>query len=136
MDEHGPSRVAAGGFTLIELLIVMVVIGILASIAIPRLNITKIRAYRSSMISDLKTIATQQEIYHTNNFTYAPDMATLEAPRSEGVSVTINEAGPKGWAAVATHAGVSTGQCGVFYGDASAANGQPATERGMVACDF
>jgi len=31
---------------------------------------------------------------------------------------------------------VSGGQCGIFYGNAAAAGGDPATTAGVVACDF
>ena len=128
-----PSR--RNGFTLIELLIVVVVIGILASIAIPKFNFTQRRAFRSSMLSDLKNLANAQEMYHANHFRYSSDLAALKATPSEGVTLTVTEADGNGWAATATHAGISTGQCGIYYGDATASNGAPADVPGMVACD-
>ncbi|HJQ66607.1 MAG TPA: prepilin-type N-terminal cleavage/methylation domain-containing protein, partial [Gemmatimonadales bacterium] len=48
------------GFTLIELLIVVVIIGILASIAIPKFVNTKEKAYIASMKSDLRNLATAE----------------------------------------------------------------------------
>ena len=56
------------GFTLIELLIVVVVIGILAAIAIPKFSATREKAFKSAMMSDLKNLATQEEIYHNGAY--------------------------------------------------------------------
>jgi prepilin-type N-terminal cleavage/methylation domain-containing protein len=51
------------GFTLIELLIVVVIIGILAAIAIPKFSATREKAYISAMKSDLGNLSTQQDVY-------------------------------------------------------------------------
>ena len=51
------------GFTLIELLIVIVIIGILAAIAIPKFATTKEKAYLTVMKTDLRNLATAEEAY-------------------------------------------------------------------------
>jgi type IV pilus assembly protein PilA len=51
------------GFTLIELLIVVVIIGILAAIAIPKFAATKDKAYVATMKSDMRNLATYEEQY-------------------------------------------------------------------------
>jgi prepilin-type N-terminal cleavage/methylation domain-containing protein len=55
------------GFTLIELLIVVVIIGILAAIAIPKFATTKEKAYVAAMKSDLRNLATYEEQYAADN---------------------------------------------------------------------
>ena len=58
------------GFTLIELLIVVVIIGILATIAIPQFANTKEKAYVASMKSDLRNLVTAEEGYFAGVLQY------------------------------------------------------------------
>ena len=60
------------GFTLIELLIVVAIIGILASIAIPQFARYRERAYNASAQSDLRNLRTDLEAFFADNFRY-PD---------------------------------------------------------------
>ena len=123
------------GFTLIELLIVVVIIGILAAIAIPKFSATREKAYVSAMKSDLKNLATQQEIYYSDNFNYSTDLAALEFSQSDGVTVVVGVATSTGWSATATHEGLTAAQnCALFYGDA--AQVAPATVAGAIVCAY
>lgn len=124
------------GFTLIEMLIVVVVIGILAAIAIPKYSRIRERAYVAAVISDLKNLATQQESYHATTQFYATTLTSLtNFSESEGVNVAINEATGTGWAATGYHSALTGQQCGFYFGGASAANASPATLPGTVSCN-
>ena len=122
------------GFTLVELLIVVVIIGIIASIAIPKFSEVRAKAFLSSLKSDLKHLATQQEMYHNTQFSYGNTLALVGGSESDGVTITINEATGSGWAATASHAGLVAQHCGVYQGNAAAAGGDPGSAEGVIAC--
>ena len=123
------------GFTLIELLIVVVVIGILATIAIPKFSRMREKSYVAAVTSDLKNVASQQEIYLDNHYSYASDVADMELTITDRVTITINEASGQGWAATGIHAGFAGSQCGFYYGNAASSNASPATQPGTVVCN-
>lgn len=128
------------GFTLIELLIVVVIIGILAAIAIPKFSATREKAYYSAMKSDLKNLASQQEIYYSNHYTYSSDLDDLGFSHSDGVVIVAFQASSTGWAAHVTHKGIGedeTRGCAVFYGDESSpvSGAWAPTRPGQISCD-
>jgi prepilin-type N-terminal cleavage/methylation domain-containing protein len=124
--------VKARGFTLIELLIVVVIIGILASIAIPKFVNTKEKAYVAQMKSDLKNLATAEEAFFYDSTFYTSDLMTLNNFRSStGVTLTVVTATPGGWSARAVHSQTSR-ECVLFQGNAPAL--PPATIEGKITC--
>src|SRR5256885_11117533 len=75
MPRHGGVAMNRKGFTLIELLIVVVIIGILAAIAIPKFANTKEKAYLASMKSDLRNLVTAEEAYFADSVKYSATIA-------------------------------------------------------------
>ena len=66
------------GFTLIELMIVVVIIGILAAVAIPKFNQVTASAKESEAASILKQIYTLQERYKQRHDVFATSFTALE----------------------------------------------------------
>ena len=120
------------GFTLIELLIVVVVIGILTAIAIPKFQAMKGRARSAALRSDLRNLATAQEEYLSTNLVYANTVAALGFSGSEGVIVNIVQVIPGGWSATTTHPLSLPLICALYHG--TAAPLAPATQEGRITC--
>ena len=123
------------GFTLIELLIVVVIIGILSAIAIPKFASTKEKSFLATMKSDLRNLVAAQEGHLAETLTYyggaVPNAAFNYRPTS-GATVTIVLATGSGWQATASYTGTAK-TCAIFYGTAAAI--APATVNGEPKCN-
>lgn len=87
------------GFTLIELLIVVVIIGILATIAIPQFDEVRQRAFNSTVLSDIRTVVAEIERYATIKYAFPADEDALFAnglvlsPGVSFMSFSVSNAG-------------------------------------------
>ncbi|HEX7049401.1 MAG TPA: prepilin-type N-terminal cleavage/methylation domain-containing protein [Longimicrobiales bacterium] len=133
------------GFTLIELLIVVVIIGILAAIAIPKFSSAREKAYYSAVKSDLKNLSTQQEVYYSGGaYRYTDDLTALSYFPSKGVSLVGGapqlNADKSGWSAAAVHDGLGNGTfgCAIYYGQnpppVTVPGGGTVDQAGVVTC--
>ena len=125
------------GFTLIELLIVVVIIGILAAIAIPKFASTKSKAYKTAMIEDLHQLVTAEESYFSDSTYYATytqlNTGTTRFQGSQGVNPPTIATGAGFWSATITHTMLPGTTCGTAMNTtnpiiAGTADGSPACQ--------
>lgn len=81
------------GFTLIEIMVVIVIIGILASVVVPRVMDNPDKARAAKAKHDIQALESALDIYRLDNFTYPTTDQGLEAL----VSKPGGSPEPKNW---------------------------------------
>jgi prepilin-type N-terminal cleavage/methylation domain-containing protein len=119
------------GYTFIELLVVIVVIGILATMGYVRLQGSKDKAAVAAMISDLRAIAEEQEAFYFQYRYYSPILDSLNPRPSPGDTIAIHEATASGWSGSVSNARTPK-KCYVVVGNAALIGS--ATSDGVIKC--
>jgi type IV pilus assembly protein PilA len=127
-------RTVKKGFTLIELLIVVVIIGILAAIAIPKFANTKQKATLAAAKTDLRNLVSAEEGYFADKgaYTTVTTAAGLNLQSSKGVGAPTITLSGSGYEANVTLTADATKKCSVAVNgatnsvDATAIEGAPA----------
>jgi prepilin-type N-terminal cleavage/methylation domain-containing protein len=115
------------GFTFIEMLMVMILLGMLSAIAVPRLRLFKERAYLATMRTDLGHLRIAEEAYFAEHQRYGTDTTSLDAHASSHVHVALSSVDPiSGYSAIATHDLLPGQQCATYSGK-DAGNGPSGT---------
>ena len=115
------------GFTLIELMMVVITVGALVALVVPKIGAFLDRAYVTTMTSDLRKLVLAEEGYFVEHDTYTVSPMLAGMVPSPDVTITISNVSAAGWEAEATHAKSKT-KCRVYSGDrarSSATEGVP-----------
>ena len=128
---------AKKGFTLIELLIVVVIIGILAAIAIPKFSNTKDKAKLASVKTDIRNYMTAEEAYFSDNQTYGTYAQLTEGTvydfaLSPGNASTASTAEAGGYTLTVENSSISKGikSCSVEAGTSATTS----ADAGVIKC--
>ncbi len=129
--EGGTSR---DGFSLIEMLVIVIVLGILATIAFLRMTQVTREANLSILMSDLRSAVTAEQIYFEQHFEYVEPEDIPQFAISDGVTLELTWSSDTGFALTGTHIGLPETTCGVFLGPAEEGSAGPAEVEGVVTC--
>ena len=82
-----------GGFTLIELLFVIILIGVLTVVALPKYQTAVDKSRYAALMPTAKNIAQSQEVFYMTNGDYTEDLSNLDTTVTKDASGTSIELG-------------------------------------------
>lgn len=85
------NKMKQSGFTLIEIMVVVVIIGILASVVVPRIMDNPDKARVAKAKNDIRALESAMDLYRLDNYTYPSTDEGLEA------LVTPPSSAPANW---------------------------------------
>ncbi|HEY9429622.1 MAG TPA: prepilin-type N-terminal cleavage/methylation domain-containing protein [Gemmatimonadaceae bacterium] len=118
-------------FSLIELLAVLVAVGVLVGLALPRFQAYRRKAHVAATVRDLRKLAAAEERFWNAVRMYTADTAALDLSLSPGITLTMRSADSTGWSARASRTGDPV-VCSIFYGSAPPL--PPAVKANVIGC--
>ncbi|HEU5219851.1 MAG TPA: prepilin-type N-terminal cleavage/methylation domain-containing protein [Gemmatimonadales bacterium] len=135
------------GFTIIELMATVAIVGVLASMAILKSRQSRDKALRASMMVDLRTLVSAQEVFFSANKDYAGGIAGTEVAglggagraalaASNGNAIRVRYRATNGWSATVTSTRLNSAPrtCGIYIGLARYAPNAAVNREGVPAC--
>lgn len=105
------------GFTFVEILVAMLVFSALTAVAVPRYRGYKLKAYLTTMRTDLGQIRIAQEAHWADNKVYTSVLPDLDWRQTSDVTMSVTVTDPAaGYTAIATHAMAPGMQCATYVG--------------------
>ena len=85
-DKNRPASQRRGeeGFTLVELMVVLVIIGLLATVVLINVLPSQDKAMQTKARADIATLEQAMEMYRLDNFSYPADLNALVQPPAGG----------------------------------------------------
>lgn len=85
-----PNKIKQSGFTLIEIMVVVVIIGILASVVVPRIMDNPDKARVAKAKNDIRALGSAMDLYRLDNYVYPSTDEGLEALITAPASAPAN----------------------------------------------